>query len=382
VTSHGNAAFDPNIQVGEWVEEALDQAAGAAARATRLAQVLRRLAPSAPVTACLLRDAADVAVIVLDQTGTARPDWGAALRGPLAALAAPGAAAALHAMVVPRSLSLGATTLEAATVAHRGRCHGVLAAAGIAPAALAAAAGQLAVQLSAEEQQREARREPAEQLRLALLGELARPVMHDLNNYLNVFLLQLAVIEAELPDRLRVDLTEIRRQGSAAAALIKQFQRYHQVATPGPVDLNRAVGEALTELQAGPPPGVAGGLAVEQSLAPGLPPVLGSRLELRWACFFLLRNAAAVLPPEGGRLCVATRSAGDVVVADFADNGPGVDEERLPHLFDPGRGVREGTNTLELAACRNIVRRLRGNLTAENLPGGGVGVRLELPAAR
>jgi C4-dicarboxylate-specific signal transduction histidine kinase len=320
-------------------------------------------------------------VTFLDQTGTARPDWGAALRGPLATLAVPGAAAALHSIEAPRSLSLGATTVEAATVAHRAHCCGVLAAAGIAPAALATAAGQLALQLSAEEQQRELRREAAEQLRLALLGELARPVMHDLNNYLNVFLLQLAVIEAELPDRLRVDLTEIRRQGSAAAALIKQFQRYHQVATPRPVDLNGAVGEALTELQTAPP-GLPGGLTVEQSLAPGLPPVLGSSLELRWTCFFLLRNAAAVVPAEGGRLSVATRSDGDGVVADFADNGPGVDEDRLPHLFDPGRSVRDGTNTLELAACRNIVRRLRGNLTAENLPGGGLGVRLELPAAR
>jgi signal transduction histidine kinase len=61
------------------------------------------------------------------------------------------------------------------------------------------------------------------------------------------------------------------------------------------------------------------------------------------------------------------------------DNGPGVAPELLPRLFEPEVVGRPGTQGLELAACKGLVRRLHGKIQADNLPGGGVAIVVELP---
>src|SRR5262245_1445318 len=47
---------------------------------------------------------------------------------------------------------------------------------------------------------------------LATLGELAGPVVHEFNNFLNTVSLQLAILEREASPELLADLIEIRRQ--------------------------------------------------------------------------------------------------------------------------------------------------------------------------
>ena len=64
-----------------------------------------------------------------------------------------------------------------------------------------------------------------------------------------------------------------------------------------------------------------------------------------------------------------------------ADNGPSLPGEALSTLFDPSNPGREGTNSLELAACESLARRYLGKLRASERPGGGVVITLELPAA-
>jgi signal transduction histidine kinase len=97
-------------------------------------------------------------------------------------------------------------------------------------------------------------------------------------------------------------------------------------------------------------------------------------------CTFLLTNAAAVAP-DGGGVTVRTESAGEWVLLRIEDSGPVVAPELLPHLFEPAGAGREGTNRLEMAACRTIVRRLQGRIHAENRRTEGVTVVVDLPAA-
>ncbi len=68
----------------------------------------------------------------------------------------------------------------------------------------------------------------------------------------------------------------------------------------------------------------------------------------------------------------------------FTDNGPGVPNEHLPHIFerfyriDKGRSRRLGGTGLGLAIVKNIALHYGGSVTASQTPGGGLTIEIEL----
>src|SRR5262245_37317787 len=85
---------------------------------------------------------------------------------------------------------------------------------------------------------------------LADLGEIVGPVTHAFNNFLNTLLLQVAVLDASLPEGLKAELTTIRRQGREIANMVRQVQQYRRRRRTGPkrTDLNDAAETAAEEL--------------------------------------------------------------------------------------------------------------------------------------
>ena len=73
-----------------------------------------------------------------------------------------------------------------------------------------------------------------------------------------------------------------------------------------------------------------------------------------------------------------------VAVFTFIDNGPGVPNEHLPHIFerfyriDKGRSRRLGGTGLGLAIVKNIALQYGGSVTASQTPGGGLTIEIEL----
>ena len=97
-------------------------------------------------------------------------------------------------------------------------------------------------------------KELLEQSRLANTGELSGPLTHEFNNFLNIVLLHVALLEAEIPETLRPELMELRRQGGSMTALVKQFQQHRRRLLPvqNQIDANRVVLDTVRAL-AGPP---------------------------------------------------------------------------------------------------------------------------------
>jgi signal transduction histidine kinase len=220
--------------------------------------------------------------------------------------------------------------------------------------------------------------ELAENRALADVGEVAATVAHEFNSFLNALLLHIAVLELELPPGNRQGLADIRRQGKEIAALIQYWQRYRRRSpTEGYTsDLNQVVAETVKVFH----DDSVDHFRVQMDLADAPMPLQAQSTELKRLCMFLLRNAAAVTPADGA-IALLTERVEDKVFLYVADTGSSVATETLTEYFDLYPIRRPGTNSLELAACKTIVRRMQGRISAENGVEKGVVICVELPFA-
>lgn len=110
------------------------------------------------------------------------------------------------------------------------------------------------------------------------------------------------------------------------------------------------------------------------------PELLGHRSLLEIALGNLIRNAATHAP--GGTIDIHTSRAGDLVVFDVDDSGPGVAEDAREVLFDrfvrgPESRLRDRRGMgLGLPIARQVARRHGGDCTLLTSPSGGLRSRL------
>jgi signal transduction histidine kinase len=362
-------------QIGDRLDDVLHSTTEPATRSTRLAELLHTLWPHASLHACLLTEGGRSFLTVLDEARNGSADW-------QEHLSPQGKTAEELAALWSSLLEVADQTVLVQPVTRNGTWHGLAAlrlpqTAGHreerqTSAGLAAFVQMLALLLTLEN----CRRQSREQERLANVGELAGVVSHEFTNFLNVLLLQVSMLELQLPASQRADLVELRRQGTVAADLVRQFMEYrHGLAQlVRPVELNEALGAVAKEQEFTP------GAELQLSLAPAPLYVTGARPALDRLLSFLLSNAARAAALGEGQVRVSTQRADGRILLQIEDDGPNVAAEGLPYYFDPLHPPREGVDVLELAACRALVRRQGGNIRAERRPGGGVRVIVEWPA--
>jgi signal transduction histidine kinase/CheY-like chemotaxis protein len=113
---------------------------------------------------------------------------------------------------------------------------------------------------------------------------------------------------------------------------------------------------------------------------------LGDEVRLKQVLNNLIGNALKFTDRGAVRVRVVAKRD-DIYVrisAEVADNGPGVDEERLPHIFHPfvqeDAGRAKGGTGLGLAICREVVERMDGAIRARHTEGGGLTVFFDITA--
>jgi len=152
------------------------------------------------------------------------------------------------------------------------------------------------------------------------------------------------------------------------------------------VDLNKVVESALGLLA----------YQIEKSnielvlkLAPKLPPLLGNAQGLEQIIINLLLNAKDAIESkaqlggmeEKGRIVIETRASDKVVAVHVRDNGCGIDDEDLPHVFNPfftTKRVGRGTG-LGLSVSLGIAQSHGGVIDVESVAGKGSTFSLILP---
>lgn len=118
--------------------------------------------------------------------------------------------------------------------------------------------------------------------------------------------------------------------------------------------------------------------------ATGTPVVSGSQSLIERAVDNLLSNALK-FSAEGGPVQVTVSPLAAAAGIAIRDHGPGVPEDDLPNLFRPffrgANAARAEGHGLGLAIVERIVRAHGGSVAAANAEGGGLQVRIRLPAA-
>jgi len=151
---------------------------------------------------------------------------------------------------------------------------------------------------------------------------------------------------------------------------------------PVPTDAAALVEDAVRTMRA---QFDARGQSLALEIEPGLPRIAADRDRLRQVLVNLLTNANEYCP-EGAGVGVKVTGDGADVEIDVSDDGPGIPEEQLAHIFerfsrgDAGETQRVGGTGLGLAISKSLVELHGGTIGAESTPGEGSTFRVRLPA--
>jgi two-component system, OmpR family, sensor histidine kinase KdpD len=127
-----------------------------------------------------------------------------------------------------------------------------------------------------------------------------------------------------------------------------------------------------------------GGDRVDFDYAPDLPPVAADAGLLDRVVSNLVDNALKHAPPDRP-VTVVTAARGAGVQLRVVDHGPGVSAADRERMYDAFRRLGDTTHReglgLGLAVARGLTEAQGGSITAEDTPGGGLTMVVELPAA-
>jgi signal transduction histidine kinase/ActR/RegA family two-component response regulator len=239
-------------------------------------------------------------------------------------------------------------------------------------------------------QLRDARR--AEQAnRLASLGTFASGIAHEVNNplaftsaNLDYILGVLEEVRSESDDATFDEVIEACRdaqQGAARVAMIIERLRTFsdaETAEVQDVELQEIITGCVAEFGANNP----GVIAWEPEPGPAF--VAGAGIALTTVFEELLDNAlVAVAGCDAPRVSISLERSNMGYTVTVTDNGIGVEEGELEHIFDPfytSREVDEGRG-LGLSTCLGIVNSLGGSIDITSTPGSGTTVTVRLDAA-
>jgi signal transduction histidine kinase len=172
--------------------------------------------------------------------------------------------------------------------------------------------------------------------------------------------------------RLLNDLLDLARSDAGRLAIV-----------PRPTDLAPLIEETARTMR-GQTDAASQTLTVH--VEPGLPQVSGEADRVRQILVNLLTNAHDY-SPEGASIDVSARVLGAEVEIAVADNGPGIPQPQLEHIFerfvrgDAGLTQRVGGTGLGLAIAKSLVELHGGSIGVESAPGRGSTFRVRLPVA-
>jgi two-component system, LuxR family, sensor kinase FixL len=225
--------------------------------------------------------------------------------------------------------------------------------------------------------------------RVILLGEMTASIAHEVNQPITAVVTGARAgsrwLAAQPPnlDEARQVLDRIVKDGNRASEVINRIRTLVRKSPPQKdrVDINEAIREtlALTLSEA-----QKSRVSLQTQLSSNLPFVLGDRIQLQQVVLNLITNAIEAMKGFGERPreLLVTSGQHDLngVLVTVRDSGPGLERDKVDHLFDAFYTTKPDGIGMGLAISRSIIEAHGGRLWAtSNVPGGAV-FQFRLPA--
>ena len=240
---------------------------------------------------------------------------------------------------------------------------------------------------------REMEREVKRMENLAMLGELAAGIAHEIRNPLASISGSLQVLNDGLPKKeanriskrlMRIMLREVTRLDHLVSDFL-QFARPQRTKIQE-FDLNQLIMDTLYIFENSQ--NRSRDLAVETKFFGPLK-IKSDPQQLKQVFWNVFVNACEAMP-NGGSMCVRTdrmtEFTGSGVPIDSVrirveDSGPGIDAKVIKDMFKPFSTTKKDGSGLGLAIVKRIVEGLEGRVSGENLPSGGAAIDITLPVS-
>jgi signal transduction histidine kinase len=214
--------------------------------------------------------------------------------------------------------------------------------------------------------------------KLAMLGQLASGVGHELRNPLGVMTNAIYYLDYVLRDadaNVREYLDILRQQVTLSERIVSDLLDFARIKQPRheKLSLSTLVQAQLNRIA------IPSTIRVLDNVSPDLPVISADAVQVGQVVLNLLSNAIQAMG-ETGELVISTRHDDATVSLMVSDNGPGVPAEIAEKIFEPLFTTRARGLGLGLAVSRGLAQANGGRLDLENTSGPTV-FTLTLPRA-
>jgi len=223
--------------------------------------------------------------------------------------------------------------------------------------------------------------------KLASVGRLAAGIAHEIGNPIGIILGYLDLLNSgDIAEADKKDfLSRIESEIVRVSRIIRQLLDFSRASSGEPVKTKVHDLLEMTLAMLEPQP-MMEGVQTTLDLGAQKDTVLADPSQLQQVFLNIIMNAADALAEGKGesgtkQLKIRSEKIQGSVELRFSDNGPGIPEKDLLHVFDPFYTTKEpGKGTgLGLSVSYRIVEGLGGSIRAESKPGDGATIIVSLP---
>lgn len=214
--------------------------------------------------------------------------------------------------------------------------------------------------------------------RLAAMGELSARLAHEIRNPLNAIQGAASYISKNYRGRLISEFLHIiREEVSRINVLTTALLNFAKPleSKPSMTDINEVAKETISLIS---PEFDDRGVTLETDLAKGIPSSLFDRNQIKQVIINFMLNALDA-SEEGRKVRVSTRNPDGSLVLSVTDEGKGIREEEIEHIFRPFYTTKTKGTGLGLAIAERIAEEHGGRIEVVSAEGKGSLFSLHLP---